>query len=234
VSAPLLAFAKSIAEARRQFVPGDCSSWLAFYEAKLFAYGELLRAQPEVRAIDDEDFWRYVQNTPAAQCLPILARQVKRIRASWVCRDCHTPMERAAVCPKCLKARRLESLRICREQRRETARRARMCPHCGAKLGMRQRFCRPCATSRRRQSKSRSKRRQLTGKSPSEKMKQSPIPVQGGRAPLCISIKCPSNPITDAVERRNDNAESIESQNATWKSGQVYLRKHHRKPQEVA
>ena len=55
MSAPLLAFAKSIAEARRQFVPGDCSSWLAFYEAKQFASGELLRAQPEVRAIDDQE-----------------------------------------------------------------------------------------------------------------------------------------------------------------------------------
>lgn len=198
MSAPLLAFVKSIAEARRQFVPGDCSSWLAFYEAKQFAYGELLRAQPEVRAIDDEDFWRYVQNTPAAQCLPILEREVKRIRASWVCRDCHTPMERAAVCPKCLKARRLESLRICREQRRETARRARMCPDCGAMLGIRQRFCRPCATSRRRESKSRSKRRQLTGKSPSEKMKQFPIPAQEAEPRFVSQLSVPSNRIKTA------------------------------------
>ena len=144
-------------------------------------------------------------------------------------------MERAAVCPKCLKARRLESLRICREQRRETARRARMCPDCGAKLGMRQRFCRPCATSRRRESKSRSKRRQLTGKSPSEKMKQFPIPAQEAEPRFVSQLSVPSKPITNAVERKNGNAESITSQNATSaKSGQVYLGKHHLKPREVA
>ena len=41
--------------------------------------------------------------------------------------------------------------------------------------------------------------------------------------------------VTDAVERRNGNAESIESQNATSaKCGEVYLGKHHLEPQEVA
>ena len=58
-----------------------------------------------------------------------------------------------------------------------------MCPDCGTMLGIRQRFCRPSATSRRRESKSRSKRRQLTGKSRSEKMKQFPIPAQEAEPP---------------------------------------------------
>ena len=188
--APLLAFAQSIADAQRQFIPGNCSSWLAFYEAKQAAYSKLLRAQSEVRAI--EDFWRYVQNMPAARWLLILAREIKRIRASWICQDCSAPMEKAGTCPKCLTARRLESLRIFRERQRETVRR---CPDCGAKLGMRQRFCQPCRTSRRRESKRRSKRRQLTCKSRSEKMKQFSIPVQEADLTSCTLIKCPPNPI---------------------------------------
>jgi hypothetical protein len=196
VSVPLLAFAKSIADGQRQFIPGNCSSWLAFYEAKRAAYGELLRAQPEVRAI--EDFWRYVQNTPAAQWLPILEREIKRIRASWVCRDCRVPMEKAGTCPKCLKARRLESLRTYRELQRERAGRVRRCPGCGTKLGMRRRFCQPCATSRRRESKRRSKRRQLTSKSPSEKVKQFSIPAQEADPGSVFPIKCPPNPMTTA------------------------------------
>ena len=198
MSAPLLAFAKSIADAQRQFVPGDCSSWLAFYEAKQAAYSELLRAQREVRAIEDENFWRYVQNTPAAQWLPILEREVKRIRASWVCRDCHAPMERAAICPKCLKSRRLESLRTCRERRRETARSVRRCSDCGTRLEIRRRFCQPCATSRRRESKRRSKRRQLICKSPSEKMKQFSIPVKEADPRFVSQLTVPPNPMKTA------------------------------------
>ena len=196
MSPSLLAFAKSVADAKRQFVPGDCSSWLAFYEAKEAAYGELLRAQPEVHEI--EEFWRYVQNMPAAQWLPILAPDIKRIRASWICRDCRTPMEKAGICPKCLKARRLESLRTCRERRRETARSVRRCPDCGTKLGIRRRFCQPCATSRRRESKRRSKRRQLTCKSPSEKMKQFSIPVQEADPRFVSQLTVPPNPMKTA------------------------------------
>ena len=191
--APLLDFAQSIADAQRQFIPGNCSFWLAFYEAKQAAYSKLLRAQPEVRAI--EDFWRYVQNMPAARWLPILTREIKRIRASWVCQDCSVPMEKAGTCPKCLKARRLESLRIFRERQRETVRR---CPDCGAKLGMRQRFCQPCRTSRRRESKRRSKRRQLTCKSPSEKMKQFSIPVQEAGPGFVFQLSVPPNPVKTA------------------------------------
>src|SRR5262249_9128761 len=190
---PLLAFAKHIADAQRQFVPGDCSSWVAFYEAKQAAYGELVRALPEVHEI--ADFWRYVQNIPAAQWLPILEREIKRIRASWICRDCRAPMEKAGICPKCLKAGRLESLRIYREQRREKARSVRRCPDCGTKLAMRQRFCQPCTTSRRRESKRRSKRRQLTCKSPSEKMKQFSIPVKEADPRFVSQLTVPPNPM---------------------------------------
>src|SRR5262249_24436961 len=154
------------------------------------------RAQPEVRAI--EDFWRYVQNTPAAQWLPMLAREIKRIRASWVCQDCRVPMEKAGTCPKCLKARRLESLRIHRERRREIGRSVRTCPDCGTKLGRRQKFCQSCRTSRRRDSKSRSKRRQLTCKSPSEKMKQFSIPVQEGDPGFVFQLSVPPNPVKTA------------------------------------
>jgi hypothetical protein len=199
VNAPLLAFAKSIADAQGQFTPSDCASWLAFYEAKDAAYGELLSAQPEVSAIKDEDFWRYVQNMPPAQWLPILAREIKRIRASWVCRDCRAPLEKAGICPKCLRARRLQSLRVCRARRRKRARSVRRCPDCGTKLGIRQRFCQPCRTSRRRESKRRSKRRQLTCKSPSEKMKQFSIPAQEATPAFCISIKCPPNRMKTAT-----------------------------------
>jgi hypothetical protein len=139
-----------------------------------------------------------VQNIPTAQWLPILEREIKRIRASWACRDCRSPMERAGICPKCLKARRLESLRIYRQRRREIVRSVRACPDCGAKLGMRQRFCRPCATSKRRESKRRSKRRQLTCKSRSEKMKQFSIPVQEADPRFVSQLTVPPNPMKTA------------------------------------
>jgi hypothetical protein len=201
VSTPLLAFAKRIADAQRQFIPGDCASWLAFYEAKEAAYGELLSAQPEVSAIKDEDFWRYVQNMPAAQWLPILEREIKRIGARWVCRDCRAPMEQAGICPDCLKARRLESLRRYRERQRERAGMVRRCPDCGTKLEMqRQRFCQPCRTSRRRELKRRSKRRQLTCKTPSEKMKQFSIPVQEADRGFVSQLTVPPNPMMKPAE----------------------------------
>ncbi len=196
MSVPLLTFAKSIVDAQRQFIPGDCSSWLALYEAKQAAYAELVRAQPEVHSI--EDFWRYVQNMPVAQWLPILAREIKRIRASWVCRDCRAPMEKAGICPECNKARRLESLHLYRERRREKVRSVKRCPDCGTKLEMRQRFCQPCRARRRRESKRRSKRRQLTSKSPSEKVKQFSIPVQEADPGFLSQLTVPPKPMKTA------------------------------------
>ena len=191
-------FAKTVTEARKAFYGSDrsASAWLIFHEAKQTAYAKLVATLPQVKAI--EDLWRYVQNMPAAQSLPILEREIKRIRAGWVCRDCRAPMEKAGICPKCLKARRLESLRVYRKRQRETVRSVRRCPDCGTKLGMRQRFCQPCRTSRRRESKRRSKRRQLTCKFPSAKMKQFSIPVQEADPGFVFQLSVPPNPVKTA------------------------------------
>ena len=194
---PLQTFAQTVTEARKVFdADRNMTAWLVFYEAKQGAYAKLVVALPQVKAI--EDFWRYVQSMPRAQWLRVLAREIKRIRASWVCQDCRVPMEKAGTCPKCLKTRRLESLRVYRERQREITRSVRGCPDCGTKLGMRQRFCQPCATSRRRESKRRSKRRQLTRKSPSEKMKQFSIPVQEADPGSVFQLSVPKNPMKTA------------------------------------
>jgi len=193
----LQVFAQTVAEARTMFQSSrDVGAWRIFYEAKEAAYTKLVAALPQVKAI--ENFWRYVQNIPAAQWLPVLEREIKRIRAGWVCRDCRVPMEKAEICRECLKARRLESLRIYRQRRREIIRSVRVCPDCGTKLGMRQRFCRPCATSKRRESKRRSKRRQLTCKSHSEKMKQFSIPVKEADPRFVSQLTVPLNPMKTA------------------------------------
>jgi hypothetical protein len=151
---PLLAFAKSITDAQRQFVPGDCSSWLAFYEAKQTAYGELLRAQPEVRAIEDEGFWRCMQNMPLAEWLPTIDAKVERIiRRRSLCHDCGAikiswPKH---LCPECKKARRLETYRKAKERAR-IKQRTRKCPRCKIEpLDYRQKICRRCRANARRQ-----------------------------------------------------------------------------------
>ena len=54
-------------------------------------------------------------------------------------------------------------------------------------------------------------------------------------APKSQDTRLGHGKVTDAVEQKNGNSESITSQNATSaKSGQVYLGKHHLKPREVA
>jgi hypothetical protein len=81
-------FAKNVTEARTVFeADRSMKTWLAFYEAKHPAYSELVTALPQIAEI--EDFWRYVQNMPVAQWLPIIEAQIERIsRSRSLCQDC--------------------------------------------------------------------------------------------------------------------------------------------------
>jgi hypothetical protein len=140
---PVQRFARAVTEARRVFDTGrNYTAWLAFYEAKQAAYSALLTASPQIREI--EDFWRYVQETPASKWLPIIEAEVERITHSK-CADCGVslrwPEKRCAVCRK---ARRLRTYRQTKEHKKavETARK---CPHCGVSpLPYRGRSCKPC------------------------------------------------------------------------------------------
>jgi hypothetical protein len=151
VSAPLLAFAKSIADAKRKFIPGDCSSWLRFYEAKQTAYAKLAAVLPQIKEI--EDFWRYVQNMPSIVWLPILEGEITRITKSrCLCARCQevkvTWPER--FCNECRKIRRSEAA-IKSRQTRKLKEQMCKCPICKTeRLQPRQRKCEECKQAARR------------------------------------------------------------------------------------
>ena len=154
---PLQLFAQEVSTARCEFeATRGMSSWLVFFEAKQEAYAKLAAAVPEVKQI--EDFWRYVQNISVKQYLPILDSEIKRIRATWKCRDCGTPMQRAGVCPECLKERRLEGARIYQEEKRQAEEQAKaiaakkLCRDCHRiEVTGIKRYCERCSTKRNRE-----------------------------------------------------------------------------------
>jgi hypothetical protein len=152
-------FAKTVTEARKVFTAaggvgaaGGVRAWLVFYEAKQAAHIKLVGAVPAVAAIPD--FWRYVQNMPVIQWLPIIEAEVTRITCNRsLCRD------RGAVevtwparrCAQCQKGRRRETYRKSK-QRKLAKQRMRKCAVCKVEpLGPRQRICPKCQENARRE-----------------------------------------------------------------------------------
>jgi hypothetical protein len=164
-------FAQAVSTARREFEanPGLVKPWLRYYEAKQAAYEKLVKALPPVEKV--EDLWRYVQSMPPVKWLPILESEINRIRAAWKCQDCWTPMQRAGVCPDCLKNRRLERKLKAQEEKRQAEEQAKreldLAEHLAGKAPKVERkqkyrgcgeawvkgivrFCKACLQSRRR------------------------------------------------------------------------------------
>ena len=152
-------FAKSVTEARNVFAatggvgaPGGVRAWLVFYDAKQAAYAKLVAALPKVAAI--QDFWRYVQNMPVAQWLPIIEAQVAQIICSTsLCRDCGAAevASPARRCAQCQKARQRETYRKSK-QRACAEERMRKCKVCQIEpLGPRERVCFDCQAKTRRE-----------------------------------------------------------------------------------
>jgi hypothetical protein len=152
-------FAKAVTEARKVFAAaggvgaaGGVRAWLVFYDAKQAAYAKLVVALPQVAAIPD--FWRYVQNMPVAQWLPVIEAQVAQISRSrsW-CRACGAvevtwPSRR---CAQCQKARRRQTYRNAK-QRKRIKEEMRKCGACQIEpLGPRQRVCFNCKSNARRE-----------------------------------------------------------------------------------
>jgi hypothetical protein len=143
-------FAKIVTEARKVFAaPGGVGSasgvraWLVFYEAKQSAYADLRDAVPQVPGI--QDFWRYVQNMPVTQWLPIIEAEGEHITLNRsLCEDCGTvegswPTPRR--CEECEKARRRKTYRNAKERKR-IREQARKCAVCQVEpVGSRQRVC---------------------------------------------------------------------------------------------
>ena len=152
-------FAKAVTEARKVFAaaggvgaPSGVRAWLVFYDAKQAAYAELIAALPQVATI--QDFWRYVQNMPVAQWLPIIETEVEHIIVSRsLCEDCGAaeaswPTRR---CAGCQKARRRNTYRNAKERKR-IKEQARKCAVCQIELlGLRQRVCFRCKANARRE-----------------------------------------------------------------------------------
>ena len=149
---PLQGFACAITQARKVFQADRCvTAWLVFYEATQLAYLNLLEDMPQVKEI--EDFWRYVQNMPASEWLPIIEAEVARItRGRSVCHDCGAAKiiwpER--LCSECKKTRRLNAYRKAKEQMR-AKQQARKCSVCQVQpVANRQRVCVDCQKQNRK------------------------------------------------------------------------------------
>ena len=152
-------FAKTVTEARKLFevvggvgAAGGVRAWLVFYEAKQAAYSDLVDAVPQVPAI--RDFWRYVQNMPVMQWLPIIEAEVQHILLTRpYCRDCGAvevtwPSRR---CAQCQKVRRRETDRNAKRRKR-IKEEMRKCEACHVEpLGRRQRVCFKCKANARRE-----------------------------------------------------------------------------------
>ena len=163
---PLQHFACAITQARKGFqADRRVTAWLVFYEATQLAYLKLVEAVPQVREI--EDFWRYVQNMPASEWLPIIEAEVARItRERSVCHDCGAAKiiwpER--LCSECKKTRRLNAYRKAKERTR-AKQQARKCSVCQVQpVANRQRVCVDC------QKQNRKKRNQRYQKSLKERI----------------------------------------------------------------
>ena len=147
-------FAKAITKARTVFEassPG-LSAWLVFYEAKQAAYAQLVASVPQVAAV--RDFWRYIQNMPVTQWLPIVEAQIEQTtRSRPLCEECRAvevsgPTRR---CTTCQRATRRETYRESKRPAR-IKQRMRKCPVCGIQpLDSEQRVCLSCQVNRRRE-----------------------------------------------------------------------------------
>ena len=145
---PLLIFAKAVSDARSKFIPGNCSSWLTFYDAKQKAYIELVSAIPAVAEI--ENFWRLVQTKPQRSWLSIVAAEMDHILRERSCADCGAevtfPKKR---CDHCQSTRRQQQNRAA-QQRIALRQRQRKCSRCNIEpLTPRQRVCATCKTQAR-------------------------------------------------------------------------------------
>jgi len=148
---PLQHFACAITQARKVFQADRCvTAWLVFYEATQLAYLNLLEDMPQVKEIDD--FWRYVQNMPTTEWLPIIEAEVARVtRRRSLCDDCDaaevTWPER--LCPRCKKTRRLNTYRKAKERVR-IRQSMRKCPRCNIEpLTRHQKICGTCRANAR-------------------------------------------------------------------------------------
>lgn len=149
---PLQRFAKAVTHARKLFqADRSVCAWLTFYETKQTAHNELAATLPQVKEIPD--FWRYVQNMPAAQWLPIIEAEVARItRRRLLCHDCGaaeiTWPER--LCPECKKTRRLNAYRKAKERTR-ARQQMRKCSVCQVQpVANCQRVCVDCQKQNRK------------------------------------------------------------------------------------
>jgi hypothetical protein len=190
---PIQEFAHTMVKARRAFTAERrTSAWLAFYEAKQSAYAKVLAALPQVKEI--QDFWRYVQNMPAAKWLPIVEAQIKEItRRRSLCHDCRAVKinwpER--LCSECKNARRLETYRKAKERAR-IKQRTRKCPRCKIEpLKQRQKICRTCQAKARCE---RNRRHQKSLKERRLRRVQAEFTREGGSTILI------SQPVTMSVQ----------------------------------
>jgi len=150
---PLQHFACAITQACKMFQANrGIAAWLVFHETKQLAYFKLIEAVPQAKEIDD--FWRYIQNMPTTEWLPIIEAEIRRITCrKSLCHDCGAVdiVWPEHLCIECKKTRRLNTYRKAKERAR-IRQSMRKCPRCNIEpLTRHQRNCGTCRANARRE-----------------------------------------------------------------------------------